>query len=106
MEMIITKQIGKTKYSFIVAGANLHSVVTEAEHLSFNDVYKCGICDSEFLYLTAYETKEEHFKYVKIVCAKCKASVTFGQPKANPNTFYLRKTEDGKLDWQKYEPKA
>lgn len=106
MQLSIRKQIGKTSYTFLVEGKNLWDLVMESEKLSFQDVSKCGLCDSDYLYLTAYETKDDGYKYVKIVCAKCKASLTFGQPKKNPDTFYLRKTEEGKLDWKKYEPKA
>jgi len=105
MELMIGKQIGKTRYTFVVKGNDLHELVMEAEKLSFHDVFKCGLCGDEFLYLTAYVTKDDGYKYVKIVCIKCKASVTFGQQKKNPGVFYLRKTEDGKLDWKAYEPK-
>lgn len=106
MEMMIGKQIGKTRYTFVVKGNDLHEVVMDAEKLSFQDVPKCGLCQSDELYLTAYVTKDEGYKYVKIVCRKCRGSVTFGQQKKNPLVFYLRKTEDGKLDWQKHEERS
>jgi hypothetical protein len=106
MQLSIRKQIGSTTYTFLVEGKNLFDLVLESEKLSFSNVKECGLCKSESLYLTAYKTKEDSYKYVKIVCAKCKASVTFGQPKENPDIFYLRKTEDKKLDWKAYESKA
>ena len=102
MQLFITKQIGKKKHTFVVEGENLFELQMEAQKLSFYDVYKCGKCESENLYLHAYITKEKKFKYIKIACNDCKASLTFGQKKDSPNTFYLRK-EDGKLDWQKFE---
>jgi MinD superfamily P-loop ATPase len=106
MQLSIRKQIGSTSYTFLVEGKNLFDMVLEAEKLSFGNVKECGLCKSESLYLTAYETKDEGYKYVKIVCSNCKASVTFGQPKKSPDTFYLRKADDGKLEWKTYEPKA
>lgn len=102
MELMIAKLIGKTRYTFVVKGNDLHEVLMDAEKLSFQDVPTCGLCHSDDLFLTAYVTKEEHYKYAKIVCRKCKGSVTFGQQKKDPAIFYLRKTDDGKLDWQKY----
>lgn len=102
MEMIIKKQIGNKSYTFVVAGKTFWDVIMESEKLSFYDVSKCGLCGSENLYLTAYETKEEGYKYAKVACAKCKASITFGQPKKNPETFYLRKDEEGNYDWKPY----
>ena len=106
MQLSIRKQIGNKTYTFLVEGNTLWDVVMESEKLSFQDVQKCGLCGNEHLYLTAYKTKDDGYKYVKVVCAGCKASLTFGQPKSNPDTFYLRKTDDGKLDWKKYEPKS
>ena len=106
MQLSIRKQIGKTSYTFLVEGKNLWDLVMESEKLSFQDVQKCGLCESDHLYLTAYKTKDDGFKYVKVACAKCRASLAFGQPKINPDTYYLRKTEEGKLDWKKYEPKS
>lgn len=104
MELILRKQIGKTAYSFVVKGNDLHEVIMEAEKLSFYDVPLCGLCKSDSLRLTAYVTKQDNFKYVKIVCDACRGSLTFGQQKKDPGTFYLRRTEDKKLDWKKYEP--
>src|SRR5574343_428184 len=101
MEMTVTKQIGKHKVTFIVQGKNLFELQMEAQKLSFYDVPTCGECGSDNLYLNAYITTEDEFKYVKIICAKCKSSITFGQPKKSPDTHYLRKNDDGKLDWQK-----
>ena len=103
MQLFITKQIGKKKHTFVVEGENLFELQMEAQKLSFYDVYKCGLCNSESLYLHAYITKEKKFKYIKIACAECKASLTFGQKKDSPNTFYLRKRDDGKLEWQEYK---
>jgi len=105
MQLIIKKQIGKTSYPFTVEGKNLFECVMEAEKLSFPDVFKCGVCESDHLRLKAYITKDDHYEYVKIICSKCGASVTFGRTKQSPDTFYLRRREDGSFDWQKPEKK-
>ena len=105
MELIIRKTIGKQVYSFVCSGKNLHDCVMEAEKLSFGDVPKCGLCGNENLVLRAYMTKEGGFRYTKIECLACRGGLTFGQQKKDPDTFYLRKTEDGKPEWIKPEKK-
>lgn len=105
MELILRKTIGQTEYSFIVQGKNLWDLVMESQKLSFHDIHACGLCKSDNLGLTAYETPEEGYKYVKIVCWKCKASLTFGQPKKSPDTFYLRKNDDKTLAWEPFVEK-
>ena len=100
MKLTIRKQIGETSYPFTFEGNNLHECVMESKKLSFYDVRKCGNCNSDYLYLDAYVTKEEGFEYTKIVCGKCKSSITFGQVKKTPDVFYLRRKEDKSLDWQ------
>ena len=103
MQLFIKKQIGKTPLTFVVEGKNLFEVQMEAQKLSFYDVRFCEICNSDDLRLNAYITKEDSFEYVKIICNKCKASLTFGQVKKSPDTFYLRRNDDKKLDWVVYE---
>ena len=99
MQLQVIKKIGNQEYPFTVEGANLFECLMESKKLSFQGVSKCGLCDSDWLYLTAYETKEG-YKYAKVCCVKCNGSVTFGQPQKSPDTFYLRKNEDGKLKWE------
>ena len=99
MKMTFQKQIGNKTYLFEVEGNNLHDVVMESEKLSFPSVTKCGLCESEYLSLKAYVTKEG-YEYTKVVCHKCGASVTFGQRRDNKDQFFLRKTEQGRLEWQ------
>jgi len=101
MKLTIPKKIGRNTYNFEVEGKNLHEVVMESEKLSFRGVDKCGLCGSDILYLSAYVTKEKGFKYTKVNCGKCRASVTFGQRSDAPDTFYLRRNEKG-LDWQEF----
>jgi len=103
MQYPVTKQIGNKKYTFIIEGDGLFECLMEAKKLSFYDVPSCGNCNSDNLYLTAYQTEGEGFKYIKMMCGKCKWSVTFGQPKGkgNENTWYMRKNDSGQLDWQK-----
>jgi hypothetical protein len=107
MQMTIKKQIGVQPYEFTVEGRNLHELVMEAEKLAFPNVEKCGLCDSTSLRLTAYVTEDGGYKYVKVVCNKCRGSVTFGQPKKSPDTFYLRRKEDSReYAWEAYVPKT
>lgn len=107
MEMTIRKQIGKNAYTFIVSGKNLHEVIMESQKLSFEDVDKCGCCESNDLYLNARVAGEKKFEYTEIKCAKCKSQVVFGQTMENSNVFYLRKIKEGdkkgQLDWKCYE---
>lgn len=103
MKMNVTKQIGKNKVSFQVEGDNLFDVVMESQKLSFGNVEKCGICGSDDLELEAHIA--QGFKYTSIKCKKCKASLTFGQKKEDPNTYYLRRKEDKTLDWKAFEGK-
>jgi len=102
LQMSIKKVIGKRGYTFILTGENLHQVIMEAQKLSFQDVYKCGKCESDHLYLWAYTTKQDKYEYIKIVCAECKASITFGKSKKDKDTYYLRKADNGDLDWQEF----
>ena len=106
MELIIRKTIGKNNYNFVVQGRNLHELVMESQKLSFNDIYKCGCCESENLVLSAHVAKEGGYKYTEIRCLSCKATLTFGQKKEDPDTFYLRKTEDKKFDWKEFKKQS
>lgn len=99
MKMTVKKQIGNKEYEFSFEGTNLHEVVLESEKLSFPSVFKCGLCESEALSLKAYTT-QQGYEYTKIVCHKCGASVTFGQRRDNKDQFFLRKDDNGRLDWQ------
>ena len=107
MKLLLTKRLGKNAVTFEVEGRNLFECQMEAQKLSFSDVYKCGLCDSEYLVLKAYKTKEGGYEYVKVVCLKCRASVTFGKKKDDPDTYFLRRKENSRdLDWKAYEPPA
>jgi len=105
MQMFVKKRIGKNTLSFAVTGDNLLECAMEAEKLAFRDVYKCGVCESEYLYLKAYRTKPndagKQYDYVKVICAKCRASVTFGHREDDRNIMFLR-SSDGKLKWEEY----
>lgn len=105
MELTIKKQIGKNEYIFTVSGNDLYEVLSAAEKVSFENIAACKLCGSDHLYLRAYQTKE-HYKYVKVICAACHASVTFGQRREDPTVYYLRKNEKGEPDWQKGQPKT
>ena len=100
MKLRIIKIIGRRNYSFEVEGNNLFDLVMESQKLGFNDVYTCGLCKSEKLFLRAYVTEKGNFDYVKVQCADCKGSITFGKTKKDKDTYFLRKNDDGTLAWE------
>ena len=102
MKLITTKKVGKNEYTFEFEGENLHECIIESQKLSFPDLYKCGVCSDDNLRLNAYVTKEGGFKYTQVLCNKCRASLTFGQTKADPDVFYLRNA-DGKFEWKEFK---
>ena len=101
MQLTIKKQIGKNSQTFIVEGNNLYEMVTQSQKLSFGDVHKCGLCQSENLALNA-RLAQKKFKYVEVKCLACKASLVFGNTQSDPDTNYLRKNSDKELDWQAF----
>ena len=103
MQLIIKKTIGKNVYPFTFEGKNLHEVVMESKKLSFYDVPKCGLCQSDNLVLSAHVAQGK-FKYTEIRCLDCKGQLTFGQTQEDPDVFYLRKDKNtGKYAWDKFE---
>ena len=105
MKLTIKKQIGKNSYPFTFDGKNLHEVVMESKKLSFYDVPKCGLCQSDNLVLSGHVAQGK-YKYTEIRCLDCKGQLTFGQTQEDPDTFYLRKDKNtGKYDWNVYEGK-
>jgi len=106
LRAMVTKQIGRTIYNFEVEGENFHAVGMELQKLSFYDVKECGLCKKDNLYLRAYITEQDKYEYIKICCANCKASVTFGKAKNQKDLYFLRKAENGGLDWQVYVEKV
>jgi len=100
MKLTIKKKIGVSQYDFIFEGSDLFECLMESQKISFYDLTNCGICESNLLRIYAYETKEDKFKYIKVICASCKGSLTLGQSKKD-NAYYYRKNEHTKkLDWQ------
>lgn len=110
MEQIIKKTIGSTVHTFVVSGKNLFDVVMESQKLSFPDVECCGLCGSDDLTLGAHHGTDgkgnKVYKYTDIKCGKCRASLTFGQPKEDPDTFYLRKNDKNDNDWKPFAKEA
>ena len=102
MKLKVIKQIGQNMYEFEVEGENLFDVIMESQRLSFYDVEKCDVCQSTNLRLLA-NVAQGQYKYAKVYCNDCKASLTFGSKKDDPDTFYLRRDSDGKLDWKEYK---
>lgn len=104
MQLFTKKKIGKEVYTFIHEGKNLYECVTESQKLSFGNVDKCDICNSENLILNA-RLAQKKFKYVEIKCLSCKGALVFGSMTENPDTYYLRKNKDThKYDWKEYKP--
>lgn len=110
MEQIIKKIIGSTVHTFVVSGENFYDVVTESQKLSFPDIECCGKCGSKDLTLGSHLGKDEKgnevYKYVDIKCGNCRASLTFGQPKKDPNTFYLRKDDKNNYAWKEFQTES
>lgn len=104
MKLLIKKVIGKNNYTFEFEGRNLHEVIMDSQKLSFNDVKECGICKSDLLILESHIA--QGYKYTSIKCLKCNASVTFGQKKDDPDTFYLRRNEDKTIEWKEFKKKS
>lgn len=104
IRMTINKRIGKDVIPFEVSGETLYDVVMQSQKLSFPDVTSCGCCGSDNLILEAHLAQGK-YKYVSIKCKKCKASVTFGVRAEDNTTYFLRRKDDGSLDWKPYEGK-
>lgn len=105
MQKIIKKQIGQETHTFVVEGETFYDVMREAGKLSFNNVYKCGCCGSDKLYLGSHKAKKK-FEYITITCGECKSFINFGKQVEDPTIFYLRtREENGKkvLDWTPFE---
>lgn len=101
MELILKKTVGKNSYNFVVQGNNLHELLMESQKLSFNDIYKCGCCESDSLILSAHVA--QGYKYTEVKCLKCKATLTFGCKKDDPNTFYYRRNDNKELEWKPFK---
>lgn len=101
MKLMITKQIGNTKYHYTTEGNNLYELHAEAEKLSFPNVYKCGVCGGEKLRIGTRKAQGK-YKYVFVKCLNrdCKAELTFGNKQEEPDVFYLRKNEDKTYAWR------
>jgi hypothetical protein len=99
IRMTVVRVIGQSRYTFTFEGETLFDVVAASQHLGFFDVERCGKCKSTLLSLHAYETKDNQYRYVKIVCGACRARATFGKTKKE-GAFFLRKDDDGKIIWE------
>jgi len=108
LKMRTVKQIGKQNIVFEVEGKDFFDCQMQIQKLSFSSIKKCGVCEGEHLHLYAYKAKDEKgnfaYEYIKICCSNpdCKASLTFGQKKADPETYYPRRNEDRSLKWEQY----
>ena len=105
MQLTKTLIIGQNTYQFTFEGADLHEALMESQKVSLWDIDQCGVCGSSNLKLHAYTTKEGGYKYVKVGCNKCKASLTLGQAKKDNAYYYRRDEVSGNLDWKAFEEK-
>ena len=104
MQQVVKRKIGKNYETWMVEGKNMYECQMEAQKLSFYDVEKCGICNSDNIHLNA-RLAQNKFKYLEVKCDACKASLVFGSTQEDPNTFYLRKNKESKkYDWKAYTP--
>ena len=105
LQMMITKRIGRRQFHFTVQGSNFHETVAEYDRLSFPDVAACGLCGSDNLDLTS-RVAQGKFKYTSVKCLSCRGDITFGKLERDEQTVFLRKKENGELDWRAYEKAA
>ena len=101
MELFSKVTIGNKSYQIKTDGDTLFDCVYALGGIY--DIKNCGLCDSELLSLRALKTKED-YEYLKIVCGKCGAELVFGKTKKE-GIMFLRRNEQGKLDWQKSKDK-
>lgn len=98
--MTIRKKIGKNTIAFAFEGNSLWECQMQAEKLSFGNLSKCGLCQSENIYLNAYKTQDGGYQYTVIRCGDCKGKLTFGERK-DDGSVYFRKNEDGSYKWER-----
>ena len=104
MQKLVSVKVGQTRHTFAFEGATMWDCTREANKHMFTDIPQCGGCGSSDLDLRAYFPQEE-YKYLKVICLDCKASLTFGSPKKNPEVYYPRRNEDSSFKWEAYREK-
>ena len=104
MQKLESVKIGTTRHTFAFEGETFWDTVREANKHMFDEILRCGKCESDNLDLRAFYPKDE-FKYLKVVCRDCKASLTFGSPKKEPLVYYPRRNEDSSFKWEAYKEK-
>ncbi|GAB3583960.1 hypothetical protein GCM10027345_30230 [Hymenobacter daeguensis] len=102
LQMMTTKRIGRRQFHFTVQGNNFYETVAEYDRLSFPDVAACGICGSDNLDLTS-RVAQGKYKYTSVKCLACRADLTFGKNKDDDQSYFLRRRENGELDWKALE---
>lgn len=105
LQLMTTKRIGRRQFHFTVQGNNLHETVAEYERLSFPDVAACALCGSDNLDLTS-RVAQGKFKYTSIKCKDCKGDLTFGKNKDDDQSYFLRRKDNGELDWRSMDKKS
>lgn len=107
MQKIRTTQVGNTKHVFSFEGEDMWGVVYNEQQYALKDIEKCGKCESKNLRLMAFlsEKGTKQYKYLKVVCGDCGATLTCGRREDNPKLMFYRTIGEGenrKLDWQIY----
>lgn len=98
MEKIIKKQIGKEIHTFVIEAEDFHELILASQNLSFGDVYKCGLCNSDNLKLGAHIAGKKKFQYTTIRCLDCRSCLNFGRQTENKSIFYLKTKETDEKD--------
>jgi hypothetical protein len=101
LQMMTTKRIGRRQFHFTTQGVDLHAAVAEKDRLSFQDVNVCGCCGSDNLDLVS-RVAQDKFKYTSVKCLDCRADLTFGKTQKDEHTYFLRRNDQGQLDWKPY----
>ena len=104
--MQVSKQLklGVSEYIITGQGEDFHAALMDLGKASIYSLNKCGLCESDLLRFNAYLTKDDNYRYIKVVCGKCRGSLTLGESKQDRANYY-RKNAEGRLDWKAYEGK-
>ncbi len=105
MKLASVLKIGRKNYTVYGEGDDWFECTFELSNLSFGNIEKCELCESDNLTLRAREAGKKKHKYVEVYCINCKGAVVFGRMQENPKTFYLRKNDKKKPDWRAFNPK-
>ena len=106
MEISRNWKVGTQNYKLSGQGETFDEAAQQLAKVgSLYDMPKCGLCDSDWLRLTSYITKDgNNYHYNKLQCGKCRGSLNISEAKADSSRYY-KKNDDNKPDWQEYKGK-